>query len=232
MQNSFFKMPRLSERQQLIRHLAHAQSFNAIMWALSEYGTAEECTNFDAFATMSAMAQKVRSERFHNHSIDSCHHVHFTYRYLYRSTKVPKGPPLQDMLPLWVHDCQRFRQSVRVHYPTFCKILAMIEEDAIFHNNSFNRQAPVAVQLAVALERIGTNGNGTCVRRLAQVSGISEGTVCLYTNRVIKALLRHSGRVLQYPNARRRSQISAYFEEKLGVRGCTGVIDGKIRRDY
>ena len=60
-------------------------------------------------------------------------------------------------------------------------------------NQSRNSQREVWIQLLVALERLGCEGNGASVGRIARAAGISTGAVTLYTQRVVKALLGDSG---------------------------------------
>jgi hypothetical protein len=63
--------------------------------------------------------------------------------------------------------------------------------------------------------------------------------MCLWTDRVIIALLRIEGDVTRWPNAAERPLIAREFEEKKGIPGgCIGAIDGfhvvllgKPRRD-
>ena len=50
----------------------------------------------------------------------------------------------------------RFRQFFRMTREGFLYILSVIEDSAVFHNNSHLQQAPPATQLAVALRRLYT----------------------------------------------------------------------------
>ncbi|OWZ09378.1 hypothetical protein PHMEG_00017930 [Phytophthora megakarya] len=81
-----------------------------------------------------------------------------------------------------------FKQQTRTTRSTFSKILTAIQGHNIFSNASQNPQAPVWLQLAVALDRLGTNGNGAFLGRSRKLWGLEKGTVPLYTARVIIAL--------------------------------------------
>jgi hypothetical protein len=59
----------------------------------------------------------------------------------------------------------------------------------VFRSKSNNPQAPVEVQLAVGLWRLGRSGNAASMDDCAFMAGIGHGTVPLYTRRVIDALL-------------------------------------------
>jgi hypothetical protein len=75
-----------------------------------------------------------------------------------------------------------FRQAVRVNRGTFQHIVRLIEKDSIFQNNSYVSQRPVWLQLMVALERFGCDGNGASVGQIARHAGIGAGSpFCFYT---------------------------------------------------
>ncbi|KAI9912735.1 hypothetical protein PsorP6_005838 [Peronosclerospora sorghi] len=56
-----------------------------------------------------------------------------------------------------------------------------------FKNNSAHAQRPVEFQLAVALYRFGRNGNGSSFLDVADRFGIAEGSVMIYTKRLVVA---------------------------------------------
>ncbi|KLO04189.1 hypothetical protein SCHPADRAFT_840943, partial [Schizopora paradoxa] len=70
------------------------------------------------------------------------------------------------------------------------RLVAEIEDDPVFVNNSQNEQIPVAHQVAVLLFRFGHSGNAASLKRVAEWSGYGKGTVLLMTRRVLTALLR------------------------------------------
>lgn len=84
-----------------------------------------------------------------------------------------------------------FRQELRVSPYTFDQLVAAIENDPVFQNNSETaHQAPVEEQLAVVLYRFGHDGNGASLQGVANWAGIGKGTVLIYTKRILTALLR------------------------------------------
>ena len=59
----------------------------------------------------------------------------------------------------------------------------------MFHNQSNKQQLPVSIQLAIFLFRAGHYGNACSPEDVAQWAGVSVGTVCNCTHRVMGALL-------------------------------------------
>ncbi|KAJ7460254.1 hypothetical protein FB451DRAFT_1007476, partial [Mycena latifolia] len=83
-----------------------------------------------------------------------------------------------------------FRQALRVSPLTFDALVAALELDPIFHNNSNHAQLPVDQQLAVALYRFGHDGNAASMQSVANWAGLGKGTVHLITRRIMTAVLR------------------------------------------
>ncbi|KAG2047673.1 hypothetical protein BDR06DRAFT_831462, partial [Suillus hirtellus] len=73
------------------------------------------------------------------------------------------------------HSC--FINMLCVSPEVFQVILGLIEDHPIFYNNSNSTQAPVQIQLAVMLYRMGRYGNGASIEDIAHFAGISEGAV-------------------------------------------------------
>ncbi|KAL1659436.1 hypothetical protein GGF50DRAFT_131012 [Schizophyllum commune] len=92
------------------------------------------------------------------------------------------------------HRPDKFCENLRVTPATFDKLLAAIQNDPVFYNNSQNDQIDVSHQLAIALYRFGHFGNAVSLQKVANWSGYSKGTVNLVTRRVMTALLRPSFR--------------------------------------
>jgi hypothetical protein len=119
----------------------------------------------------------------------------------------------------------QFRRLTRVSRAGFNAILAQIADHPVFHNSSNNAQEPTWLQLAVALDRLGHNGNGVALERTMLLWGISKGTCCLYTSRVLLALSDLSDRYVRWPSQSERRAISRRMEQR-GFPGCVGFIDG------
>jgi hypothetical protein len=65
-----------------------------------------------------------------------------------------------------------------------------IKDNHIFHSNSFNQQAPVIIQLSIALYQFGHFDNASLVEQVAQWAGCSAGFVVKCTQHIIIALTR------------------------------------------
>lgn len=70
------------------------------------------------------------------------------------------------------------------------------------------------------------DGNGVSVGRTARFYGIRIGTVFLYTERVLMALLCLKNQFITWPDYGERDMISRKIKHKHGLPGCTGIIDG------
>ncbi|MBW0479091.1 hypothetical protein O181_018806 [Austropuccinia psidii MF-1] len=58
---------------------------------------------------------------------------------------------------------EKFQQLCRTTYESFEKLVAQINNDINFQNSSQNKQSNPAIQLAVALSRLRSNGNGAAL---------------------------------------------------------------------
>ncbi|KAL9937129.1 hypothetical protein V8E36_004364, partial [Tilletia maclaganii] len=79
-------------------------------------------------------------------------------------------------------DSGRYRQLVRMEPAAFHHITAILSEDPIFRPIR-GRPASVEDQVAVALFRLGHDGNGASVRNTAEICGFSEGSIVNFTRR-------------------------------------------------
>jgi hypothetical protein len=145
-------------------------------------------------------------------------------RYLSIRNEFPKTNALHDLLFEWPEN--EFKETVRLDKRTLIFIENLIKDDAIFSNNSRNPQKPVRLQLVVTLERLGCFGNGASVGRVARANGIGNGTVTLYTRRVIDALLRHWETNVRWPTRSERQISSTFHDEEYQMPGAIGIVDG------
>jgi len=82
-----------------------------------------------------------------------------------------------------------FRKKLRVYPAVFNCILDHISDHPIFQSRSNNLQLPVAVQLAIFLNRTGHYGNAISPEDIGQWAGVSVGSVINCTHRVMVAIL-------------------------------------------
>jgi hypothetical protein len=147
-----------------------------------------------------------------------------TTRYLEPRFRAPLASPfnLKDMLRDRRTD---FRQAMRTSPEGFAALLAMIQNHPVFFSTSRNPPPPVEHQLAITLERLGSNGNGASVGRFARNYKVGRGTVINCTRRVIEAVLDRGKTYLKWPNSERRQAISHVLSQD-GFPACVGFVDG------
>jgi hypothetical protein len=116
-----------------------------------------------------------------------------------RNTRYLRGrPPLIKLGNLdlaWAYarnpsDHKHFINMLRVSPQVFDTLLLLINDDTVFQNNSSSPQAPMKIQLAVTLYRMGRFGNGASVEDVARTAGCSPGAVEKYTGRCFEAIGR------------------------------------------
>lgn len=81
------------------------------------------------------------------------------------------------------------------------------------------------MQLAVALNQLGTYGNASSSENIATKFGLSHGFVNNYTNRIIEGLLAISDDWIRWPNEDERRRISNEMFQN-GLPKCVGFVDG------
>ncbi|MBW0532223.1 hypothetical protein O181_071938 [Austropuccinia psidii MF-1] len=95
----------------------------------------------------------------------------------------------------------------------------------MFQNSSQNKQHNTDIQLAVELSRLGSNGNGAALGKIGMLFGISHGAIVLYTQRVIKILMKLKYKVIVWPAIEQQREMSQVMQAQ-GFPGCIGFIDG------
>eukprot|EP01035_Chromulina_nebulosa_P017634 gene17634-23212_t len=111
---------------------------------------------------------------------------------------------------------------------SFTRIVSLLESNDVFKNNSKRKQAPVWVQCVVAFHRFGCDGHGNSIFQSTHFQGLSHGSIVMYTNRVMKALIDIGNDWCSWPKANEREAISNRFKNKLGLSGAVGILDGTL----
>lgn len=150
----------------------------------------------------------------------------YSSRFVFPRINTPKSRGLRELF--WILPPNDFKQMARMDKESFEIVLELISDDPIFHTdqNSHYKQQDVWVQLLVTLERIGMDGNGVSAGRTARAFGIGKGTVCLYTEKVISALLKLKDRFVSWPSVLERHLISSRIRNRFGLPACIGILDG------
>ncbi|KZT20121.1 hypothetical protein NEOLEDRAFT_1076361 [Neolentinus lepideus HHB14362 ss-1] len=153
-----------------------------------------------------------RLGRYVRHAIDAM----YEKRYEQPRDKLPRAAGflshVLDVLKTAWPD--KFRENLRVSPHTFDKIVAALEKDPVFQNNSDNEQMPVEQQVAITLYRFGHDGNSAGLQQVANWSGVAKGTVGLVTRRVMTAILRPDfmGEAVHYPTPEEKEAAKHWVE--------------------
>ncbi|EFP76176.2 uncharacterized protein PGTG_02617 [Puccinia graminis f. sp. tritici CRL 75-36-700-3] len=118
-----------------------------------------------------------------------------------------------------------FKQATRTSKSGFLCVLREIFSHPIFQSNSNRPQIPIPHQLALTLERLGSNGNGSSVVCLSRNLSVAHGTVIKITRRVTEALTSLEEQYIKWLNQQRRQEISSVMKNE-GFDGCVGFVDG------
>lgn len=114
---------------------------------------------------------------------------------------------------------QRFLNMLHISPFVFEKLLSLIEDHEVFQSDSNHGQAPVELQLAVTLYRMGRYGNGASVEDIARVAGCSEGSVNNFTNRCFKAILSLHNQFVRPLTPEEKEVEKVYMDNHLGFKG-------------
>lgn len=142
-------------------------------------------------------------------------------RYLRGRGNVPKSGTLHLAFEYAQNpdDHHRFIHMFRVSPHVFDFILDLIKDHPVFQNNSNQEQAPVHIQLAVALFRLGRCGNAASVKDVAREAGCSEGAVKKYTNRCFEAIESLHDIFVRNLTAEEKEKEKEWMDKRLGFKG-------------
>ena len=127
-------------------------------------------------------------------------------RYLNDRSAVPKTRALVEILMQFGE--REFKVLARCDKASFIRLVELIKDHPVFENNSRNKQSPVWLQLLVVLNRLGCDGNGASIQRMAMLNGTSYGSVEKFTERVFTAIRSLEATYVYWPNPEERARIS------------------------
>ena len=162
--------------------------------------------------------------------LGALHQIH-SQRYLEPRVDIPKSSQNLTLI-LTEYKTSRpdiFRRCLRLTSSAFDTLLSAIQDHPVFTNDSRNEQAPVKIQLAVALYRFGHFGNGSSLLEVGLWAGIGWGTVDLYTRRVMTAVCEDKFRksAIRWPSEGEKEAAKAWIE----AQSCPAWRDGYIMVD-
>ncbi|MBW0582103.1 hypothetical protein O181_121818 [Austropuccinia psidii MF-1] len=123
--------------------------------------------------------------------------------------------------------CRKYPSHYMTTHESFEKLVAQIQDYKTFKNSSQNKEFNPAIQLAVALSSLGSNGNGATLGKIGMLFGISHGSIVLYTQRVIHILMKLKRKVILWPTIEQQREISQVMKAE-GFSGCIGFIDWSL----
>ncbi|PLW48657.1 hypothetical protein PCASD_03429 [Puccinia coronata f. sp. avenae] len=154
---------------------------------------------------------------------DILQHV-LSQRYLH-PRRSPKSRGEFDIEKLFNMSDSEFRQAARTSKEGFMHVLDKIVGHEVFHRGGRRPQLPIPHQLALTLERLGSNGNGASIGRFSRNLTVGRGTVVKVLRWVVEALISLGQTYVQWPNKDRCTEISDVMR-KEGFPGCVGFVDG------
>src|SRR6266498_4023321 len=121
------------------------------------------------------------------------------------------------------YDDVRFKRIMRMDPQSFQSLITKIETHSIFQSTGNKQQAPVELQLAIFLRRIGSKDE---IFSICSRFGIAEGTVYLYCKRVMLAILSLKNSLVIWPTEEPRKIVHSGFKNIGGFENVIGAIDG------
>jgi hypothetical protein len=121
------------------------------------------------------------------------------------------------------YDDIRFKKIMRMDSQSFQNLLIKIRSHLIFQSTGNKQQAPVELQLAIFLRRIGSKDE---IFSICSQYGISEGTVYLYCKRVMIAIFSLKCELVKWPTGELRRMVHLGFNNIGGFNNVIGAIDG------
>lgn len=142
-----------------------------------------------------------------------------------------------------------FRKEVRMSREAFFKLREMLKDQPEYkYKGVGHRQMPCEVQLMIALNRLGSSGNGgsySAVARRYSISGKKnifcmsaagiltflvklEGQVKEIMKRFITAMMKFCTEFVKWPTGADKKNVIEKHRERSGFTGCVGFVDGSL----
>lgn len=213
-------MPRISNKRRAIKHLSR----KALYSKLSEFYDDSTSSEGDFVSANSSEDLDSSTDEEDLASDILC----VLQNTRYTDIRMPVSKDSDHFVTLLNQDEVRFQNEFRMTKQSFMYVHDLIAAHPVFQNNSRYSQVCIQKQLAVALFRFGHSGNSVSVGKTARKFGISEGSVELYTRRVIEALISLEPETVSWPNAEDRKATAARILENSGFPNCVGFVDGTL----
>ncbi|PKY14463.1 hypothetical protein RhiirB3_519639 [Rhizophagus irregularis] len=117
----------------------------------------------------------------------------------------------------------RFKKIMRMLPENFKALVNNLIDHPMFQSNNTKQQAPVELQLAVFLRRLGSKED---VFSVCSRYGIAEGTVLLFCKRIMKAIISLKKKYIKWPTEHAREFVHDGFKSIGGIEDIIGAVDG------
>ena len=155
-------------------------------------------------------------------------------RYLFRAKNYRDRSDAFDFSDCLSEKSKRFNDDdflshFRVSRSSFCTIADLLaKSDCFWCFPGKRKKASVEKHLLVFLRRLGCEGVEGSRVSLASFFGIGKGTVDLYVERVVDALLELKDKVVIWPKGEKKETLKREIKCNFGFQRCIGIIDGTI----
>jgi hypothetical protein len=212
-------MPQLSSRNPKVGRL-FARWRNLRQWRLFKFALGED--PFDIFDVLVEQEAKklFRIEEQSRYSTAS--------RAKYRDGDASAifEEDLREESP-WLNDAE-FKDKYRLTRSSFWLIVGLIKHHPVFQSTK-RKQAPVEHQLMTLLCFLGTEGNGMSDRKGRSIFRAGKGTLRVYKDRVVEAILECLyDDLVKWPDPDERRVIADRIRANFGLPNCVGVADGTL----
>ena len=126
-----------------------------------------------------------------------------------------------EILPLYDNIC--FKKVLRMEKQHFIKLVQVLQNNTIFQSEGNKPQVPVELQLAIFLRRLGSKDD---IVSICSWFEVSESTIILYVNRIIKVIRNKKSEFIQWPRNNNRIAVHTEFQAIGGFQNVIGTIDG------
>jgi hypothetical protein len=145
-------------------------------------------------------------------------------RYLCRPIRY-KPVPSNRSFERWVSDF-KIHHYCHMHRPAFDFIYSLVVRVWIVEPLAIRHQRSIRFQVFVALARLSSSDPGSTIAKLECTFGLSHGSVLIFAERFIAAMLTFEKRFVRWPSAKRRRQLGEYGATAFGFDGLIGSMDG------
>lgn len=158
-----------------------------------------------------------------------------TRRYLReRAPRFKRKDNIMDVLDAYEakHDTVSYRNVVRMQPEAFRTIVRMVEGHKVFDlkragdGRRGRPGAPVAAQVAIALNRLGTSGNASGFNQMGSQWGFGQGSCKKFTDRFCTAMASHSRRILTWASPAEVDEAKEWVKQRIDPVRMPGWVGG------